>query len=320
MELLHPLTSFEWSEHCDIPVGMYNAQAVALGNKVYIGGGIMDPGSSSRLLVYDYTKDSWDILDTPTQWYALTTYHSQVVLVGGMDPDTGRATNQLWVLDENCHWTKPLPPMTIERYQASTVGLGDYLIVAGGCDGSNDGHLDVVEVYDGHQWMRAQSLPRACSCMKTALHEGNWYLAGGMGQGSEVYHTSLGYLIAATHSEGTRKTIMWKQLPGTALIWSTPAALRNQLIIVGGGYHTSSSIHTYSASTKSWVHVGDMPIACYSTNCTLVLPTGELLVVGDAKSGPSSHSFRASIKGMTIYMGAISICCFFLCTCTFVWV
>ena len=194
--------------------------------------------------------------------------------------------------------------MTIKRYQASTVSLGDYLIVAGGCGGSDDSHLDTVEVYDGHQWMMAQSLPRACSCMKSALHEGNWYLAGGMGQGSEVYHTSLGYLIAATHSEGTRKTLVWKQLPGTALIWSTPAVLRNQLIIVGGGYHKSSFIHTYSASTKSWVHVGDMPIACYSTNCTLVLPTGELLVVGDTKSGPSSHSFRASIKGMTIYCGS----------------
>ena len=76
-------------------MGMYNAQAVVLGNKVYIGGGIMDPGSSSRLLVYDYTKESWEILNTPVQWYAFTTYHSQLVLVGGMGPDTLEATNQL---------------------------------------------------------------------------------------------------------------------------------------------------------------------------------------------------------------------------------
>ena len=298
MELLHPLTSFEWSEHCEIPVGMYNAQAVALGNKVYIGGGIMDPGSSSRLLVYDYTKDSWDILDTPTQWYALTTYHSQLVLVGGADPDTLEATNQLWVLNEQCHWAQPLPPMTIERYQASAVSLGDYLIVAGGCDGSNDGHLDVVEVYDGHQWMRAQSLPRGCSWMKTTLHEGDWYLAGGMGQGNEVYYTSLDSLIATTYS----RQASWKQLPDAPLIWSTPTVLRKQLITVGGGYPNSSTIHAYSPSTKSWVPVGDLPVACDST-CTLVLPTGGLLVVRDTEFGLSSHSFRPNTRGTsTIYV------------------
>ena len=255
----------------------------------------MDPGSPSRLLVYDYTKDSWDILDTPTQCYALTTYHSQLVLVGGVDPDTLEATNQLWVLDEQCHWAQPLPPMTTERYQASAVSVGDCLIVAGGCDGNS---LHAVEVYNGHRWRSAQSLPTACSCMKSTLHEGNWYLAGGIGQGSKVYHTSLRSLIATTHLEGARQTSIWKQLPGTS--WSSPAVLHNQLITVQGGY--SSAIHAYSSSTESWVHVGDLPDVCNSC-CTLVLSTGELLVVGDTKSGSSSHLFRSKIKG------TYSACC-----------
>ena len=277
---------------------MYNAQAVVLGNKVYIGGGIMDPGSPSRLLVYDYTKESWEILNTPVQWYALTTYHSQLVLVGGVDPDTLEATNQLWVLDEQYRWTQPLPPMTIKRYQASTVILGDYLIVAGGCGGSDDSHLDTVEVYDGHQWMMAQSLPRACSCMKTTLYDGNWYLASGIGQGSEVYHVSLTSLIPTIHfkeAKHCKQTSVWKQLPDAPLMQFTPAVLRKQLITVGGG----SAIHAYSPNTKSWVHVGDLPIACDAT-CTLVLPTGELLVVGEDESGLSSHSFRPSTRGTSM--------------------
>ena len=281
-------------------MGVENAQAVLLSNKVYIGGGSMDPGSSSRLLVYDYTKDSWDILDTPTQWYALTTYNSQLVLVGGADPDTLEATNQLWVLNEQCHWTQPLPPMIIERYQASTVGLGDYLIVAGGCDGSNDGHLDVVEVYDGHQWMRAQSLPRACSWMKTTLHEENWYLAGGMGQGSEIYHTSLTSLIPTVHSKEAKycnQTSVWKQLPDAPLMQFTSAVLKKQLITVGGGYPNSSAIYAYSPNINSWVPMGDLPIVC-DTTCTLGLPTGELLVVGEVESGLASHLFRAKIRGI----------------------
>ena len=257
----------------------------------------MYPGSSFKLLIYNFIEDLWDTLDTPTQWYSLTTYHSQLVLVGGADPDTWRATNELWVLDEQHHWTQPLPLMTTERYQASAVSVNDFLIVAGGCGGSHVSTLDTVEVYDGYQWTRAHTLPKACSWMKSTLHEGSWYLAGGMGQENVVYQVSLESLIATTHSEGAGQTSVWKKLPDAPLEWSTPVVIRNQLITVGRGYPYSSALHTYLSSTNSWVHVGDLPVVCNCT-CSLVLPTGQLLVVGgDTKSGLSSYSFRANIGG-----------------------
>ena len=169
--LLSPL--MEWRERQKMPVRVKNAQAVVLGNKVYIGGGSMHPMLPSRLLIYDFTEDSWDMIDTPIQWYALTTYHSKLVLVGGRDPNTREATsaNQLWVLDDQYHWTQPLPPMTTKRYKASAVSVGDHLIAAGGC-GSYTCPLDEVEMYDGHQWKKVHSLPRACWWMKSTLHEG----------------------------------------------------------------------------------------------------------------------------------------------------
>ena len=37
VNLLHPLALLKWSEYSKIPVDVYNAQAVVLGNKVYIG-------------------------------------------------------------------------------------------------------------------------------------------------------------------------------------------------------------------------------------------------------------------------------------------
>ena len=281
-----------------MPVGMFNAQAVVLENKVYIGGGCMSPEPSSILLVYDFAKDLWDKLDTPTQWYALTSYNSQLVLVGGMDPNTGIATNQLWVLDEQHNWTQPLPPMTKERYQASAVNVGDYLIVAGGQGGSHVGPLNEVEVYDGHQWRKAKSLPRPRSWMKSALHEGKWYLDGGAQaeEDRKIYYTSLESLIATMHSEGGEQPSVWKELPGSPLLWSTPVVFNNQLISVAG-YPYSSAIHAYFPSKMSWVHVGDLPVACYST-CALVLPTGELLVIGgDSEYGLSPISFTATIGG-----------------------
>ena len=273
---------------------MLHAQAVVLKNNVY-----MDPRPSSRLLIYNINEDLWDILDTPSEDYALTTYHFQLVLVGGVDPDSGKTTNQLWVLDEQDNWTQPLPPMITKRYQASAVSVDDHLIVAGGCGGGYAGTLKLVEVYDGHQWRQVQPLPRACSWMKSAVLEGNWYLAGGMGQDSKVYHTCLESLIASSYAEEAGQTSVWKKLPDAPPQWSTLAVLRNYLIAVGGGYKYSSTavMHAYFPSMNTWVHVEDIPIACHSP-CTLVLPTRELLVVGGkTETELSSHSFRASIRG-----------------------
>ena len=104
INLLHPLVSLEWRECSEMPLGMSDAQAVLLGNKVYVGGGACDsdlfPESPASLLIYDFTDDSWDLLETPTEGYGLTTYNSQLILVGGRDPTTGKISNQLWVMDE----------------------------------------------------------------------------------------------------------------------------------------------------------------------------------------------------------------------------
>ena len=118
INLLLPLASLEWRECSEMPLGMSDAQAVVLGDKVYIGGGDSTHHSQAVLIIYDYSNDSWRMLDTPTVNYALTTYNSKLVLVGGRDLNTETITNQLWVLDEQWHWTQSLPPMTTGRSRA----------------------------------------------------------------------------------------------------------------------------------------------------------------------------------------------------------
>lgn len=278
-----------------MPVSVYNAQAVVLKNKAYIGGGSLYPEPSSRLLVYDFTKNSWNTLETPTDLYALATFHSQLVLVGGRYPDTEVATNQLWVLDEQDHWTQPFPPMKTERCLVSAVSVGDHLIVAGGCSATVLGDvraLNVVEMYDGHQWKQVRSLPRALWRLKSAVLGRNWYLAGETKQVCKVYYTSLESLIATSEEAG--QTSVWKNLPDAPLQWSTLAVFRNLLITLGPGHNYNSAVHAYK--TDSWVHVGDLPVAFYSP-CAPV-PTGDrLLVVAGTESGPTSCLLRAQVGG-----------------------
>ena len=282
-----------------MPLGMSDAQAVLLGDKVYVGGGDSTGtyyGSPAVLLVYECSDDSWNLLSTPTVNYALTTCNSQLVLVGGRDPMTESITNQLWALDEQWHWTQSLPPMTTRRSRASAMNVDHYLIVAGGLDDELD-PLDVVEVYDDYYWRKVQSIPKASCSMKSCLLKGIWYLAGGDEQGTEIIYTSLYSLIATTSSEMVRQTSVWKKLPNVPLEWSTPVIIEKQLVTVGG-YSHSSAMYVYTHSKTSWVCAEDLPFACHST-CTLVLPTGELLVVGGgtlAKHEILCHVFKAKIK------------------------
>ena len=281
-----------------MPLHMCDAQAVLLGDKVYMGGGDMysAAGSSAALLIYNFTVDSWDLLDTPTEDYALTTYNSQLVLVGGIDPTTMNVTNQLWVLDEQQYWTQPFPPMKIQCCRASAVNMDHHLIVAGGLDDELD-PLDVVQVYDGHQWKKAQPLPKAGHCMKSSVLNGVWYLAGGDEQGKEVIYTSLFSLIATTSSDNV---FVWKKLPNVPLEWATPVKIGKNLATVGGNFF-SSAIYVYFYPTNSWVYVEDLPVACHST-CTVVLPTGELLAVGgETERGTFSHAFRTKIQGNIMF-------------------
>ena len=282
-----------------MPLDMCDAQAVLLGDKVYMGGGDMYPGPSAALLIYNYTVDSWDLLAAPTEDYALTAYNSQLVLAGGNDHSTRNITNQLWVLDEQQYWIQPIPPMKARCCRASAVSVDHHLIVAGGLDDELD-PLDVVQVYDGHQWKKAQPLPKAGHCMKSSVLNGIWYLVGGDEQGKEVVYSSLLSLIATSSLDSTRQTSVWKKLPNAPLEWTTPVKIGKDLAIVGGNLY-SSAIHIYSYSTSSWVYVEDLPVACHST-CTLVLPTGELLAVGgETEKGTFSHAFITKIEGKIMF-------------------
>ena len=277
---------------------MHSAQAVWLGDKLYVGGGWTSGSERDRArLYYIHTPaaDTWSRIDAPVYYFALITYHSQLVLVGGREFvgkwSDGPVTNKLWTLTEHDQWRETLPPMTIKRYRASSVEFADIILVAGGED--DNWRNNVVEVYNGHHWAKAQCLPIPCYEMKSSVLNGHWYLMGGPEQGKEVYYISLDSLVASCRPS---EKPVWKRLPDVPHSHSSTAVFGNRLIAVGGGYPSSSSIHAYSPHTKSWVHVGDMPVRLHST-CTAVLPTGDLMVIG-GRSGTSIEScvHKASLK------------------------
>ena len=291
-------------------MGMIDAQAVWLGDKLYVGGGLI-PGSeraAARLYIHNPTTDTWSYIDTPVYLFALITYHSQLVLVGGREIIVGKyefewrdgpVTNKLWTFTGPYQWSETLPPMTSKRHRVSAVEFTDNIIVVGG-ENDEGRNIDIIEVYNGHHWAEAQCLlPKPCYHMKSTVLNGHWYLMGGIGQGKEVYYASLDSLVASCRPSEKPLPSVWKKLPDIPDVRSSTAVFGNGLITVGGGYPSPiSSIHAYSPHTQSWVHVGNMRFPLYST-CTTVLPTGDLMVIGGfcSFSGSIESSVhKASLK------------------------
>ena len=223
-----------------------------------------------------------------------------MVLVGGRERDTDMITNKLWTLKGGTNWQPSLPPMPTSRYYSSTLNTGspECLVVSGGLD-SGETLVNVVEILKDNEWSSVQPLPEACSSLKSTLHKGRLYLMGGLGQGPSVFHCKLESLLNEDYTQEMSHSIgLWSELQ-IHLEFSSPSSFANQLISTGGWLSGdySSEICAYSPHTLSWLHVGNLPIELSST-ATIVLPTGELMVLGGWRvSRRSSRVFKASLKG-----------------------
>ena len=279
---------------------MHDAQCVLLQDKIYIGGYTSSWESDASLFISSTDLNSWSQVTTPTCHYGLTTYHSQVVLVGGMEPDTRMATNKLWTLKGEMNWQLSLPPMPTSRYYSSALNTGspECLVVSGGT-ASGVFYVNVVEILKDNEWSSVQPLPKACSRLKSTLHKGRLYLMGGYEQGLSVFHCKLESLLNEDHTqEMSHSSGLWSELQ-IYLGFSSPSSFANQLISTGGYLFStlSSTICAYSPHTLSWLHVGNLPIGLRNT-ATIVLPTGELVVLGGwGASKWSNRVFKASLKG-----------------------
>ena len=306
IDILHPLASLEWRRCRGPPVDVGEAQAVWLKDKVYVGGGATSGSrrDDARLYIYTPATDTWTTLDTPVCFFALTTYHSQLVLVGGRERASENIlvyeppTNKLWTLSEAGQWQETLPPMPTRCGPNTTaVSHGDHLLVI-----SNDHPNNKVDVCNGHHWASAQHPPQRLSFIKSTVLNGHWYLMGEELYPSQhthhVYSASLDSLLASCQpSETSQPSSVWKRMTDVPSGLCCPAVFGNRLVAVGlGSPFSTTSLHAYSSLTQSWVHIGDAP-ASFSgaTPCAVVLPSNELIIVR------GQRAFQVTLKSKLIF-------------------
>ena len=177
VDILHPLATLHW-EQCPLLVSIFDAQCVFVNNRLYVGSELTSSGTDTRIFVFSTNSDLLSELTTPTCHYALTTYNSQLVLVGGKLSSTNELSDRLWVRNEGKGIWDPslLPPMPTARSDSSAINVGsrDYIVVAGGH--GETGPVDVVEALIEGQWCTLQPLPWPCRNVTSTLHNGKWYL------------------------------------------------------------------------------------------------------------------------------------------------
>ena len=226
-----------------------------------------------KLSIYTPATRTWDTIDTPVYGYALTTYHSQLVLVGGINRDNGEPSAKVQTLSEDGQWQETLFPMEIACVSASAVSHGDHLLVI-------DGDRKEVNVYNGHYWAKAEHLPEILLVTNSIVLNDNLYVTEASFY-SKVYSASLDSLIASCHpSEISQPSSVWKKLPDVSDRYCYATVLGRRLTIIGW-----SAIHAYSPTTQSWIRVGDNPygVSLSSGFCTIGLPSNELMVICNGK-------------------------------------
>lgn len=284
VDILHPLATFHWEECGSLPGRLYYPQCVLLHDKLYVANRSKWP--SDKLYVSSTTLSSWSTLTTPVHAYALATYHSQLVLVGGTDSTAGVIYNKLWTSSgtTKVNWQPSLPPMPTMRFSCSAVNIGapELLIVAGGV-GVKYVRVDIVEVLTGEQWTTVQPLPQICESLHHAIHNGILYF----GYSNRIFHCNVDTLLYTCKPGEDKMRLsrsLWRQLR-TPHYCSSLLSFKYHLSIIGrnaelyGENHDDDKIFTLTPSGQSWVLVAKLPI---SASTGLILPMqGDVLAITD---------------------------------------
>ena len=278
-----------------MPVGMSKAQAVMMGNKVYVGGGVTDIVSDfNQVLQYDPSRDEWSRLPPHhIVAFGMAQFEGNLITVGGRIRN-GRFTGKVYRFKEQPKkWEEFLTPMPTARYQFSLATTQSAIVASGGNTGFRDGMAVpcvTVEVYSSEtsQWHTADSLPVPCGAMTSVTIADIWYQVGG-GDDKDIptglyapLNTLIQKAILPTDQSASHISV-WKTLPDTPLKNSAAASLNGNLLAVGGHNKTlaSEAVHIFSPLTDFWVRVttGDLPEPRYV--CTAVqLSSNQVLVVG----------------------------------------
>ena len=313
---LSPHTRLQWRRGADTPERFGEAQAVVMGESVYVGGG----GARYKMFQYSWRREAWSTLpECSVRWFGLTQFMGRLTTVGGRDQAGSRTARVYEFVNESQRWQESLPPMPTARSSVTVVSRSSSspkppaIAVCGGV--GDGGVLNTVEVYchATSQWHAAEPLPTPLYGLTSASVDDTTYLLrGGDGIGiggtKQCFQVRLDSLINRAASPGTSLSqhgSLWTTVRDTPLTGSYAGSLLGSLVAIGGldssTRSPSAAVHLLTSS-GSWERVrgGDLPEPRGWTTA-VCLPSGELMVVG---GGDGQTLTRTSTR--TLFIASIA--------------
>ena len=308
--VLKPHTRLQWRRGAEAPEGFSRAQAVVMGESVYVGGTV----TGYKIFQYSWRGGAWSTLpECPVKWFGLTQFMGRLTTVGGHDQAGSRTARVYDFVSKSQQWQEPLPPMPTARSSVTVVvhrssSLKPPAIAV--CGGVSDGGvLNTVEVYchSTSLWHLAEPLPTPLWGLTSASVGDTTYLLGGwvgMFSGTkQCFQVRLDSLIDRAASPGASPSqhgSLWTTVRDTPLAGSYAESLLGSLVAIGGWDSSTGSpsavVHLLTSS-GSWERVsgGDLPEP-RDMSTAVCLPSGELMVVGGSDGQTLTRTlFIASI-------------------------
>ncbi|CAD7698930.1 unnamed protein product [Ostreobium quekettii] len=276
--------SGHWASKAALPLARSDHQAVAVGDLVYIVGGLDASNSAiDDVTIYDTVLDTFSpgpALPTPLHRFGIAflsadsgTSNGTIYVMGGLESADfdALASDRVHILDlGTMEWSEG-PPLAVPRSDLCGYAVNGKVLAAGGYAAEFASTLASVEVLDlsSGEWAAVEDMPTPRGDVKCGVLGDKFVVAGGFLDPLNLFRNTFFRQEVEAYDTVTEK---WEQLPdlpvarGDVALVSLPGG---RLLSVGGETHgrgtrtevATHSVYEYTTGHNTWVEKAPIPAA-----------------------------------------------------------
>jgi N-acetylneuraminic acid mutarotase len=287
-----------------MPTARIEMSGVALGQKIYIMGGVADK-TTDLVEAYDTLKDEWSTvapLPEKLDHLAVAAYKNKIYVIGGFNADS-KPTNRLFIYDPLKNEWMEGTKMPTARGALTAEFINGILYAVGG--DVNAAHLNgkynpsgqtaINEAYNPltNSWTEKESMPTARHHHVSAVVDGKLYVIGGR-FGLETSDHKFNNTNANEMYDPNKNTWISRQPMLTNRSGAAAASVNGSIYVLGGetnnypkeDQHTYNSNERYNPAMDKWT--SELPMSTPRHGLSAVAIDNKIYVIGGGKRSGST--------------------------------
>jgi glucose/arabinose dehydrogenase len=272
-----------WKRLSDMPEVRSEMEAVAIGDKIYVAGGLNNSREGTNtVFIYNIKEDNWELgtsMQLSLHHAGATSFNEKLYVVGGY-LDSWKPSSSLLIYDSKLDTWTVGPDMPTARGALTAQFLGGKLYAVGGFSGTT---LSVNEVFDPktNNWETKSKMPTNREHLTSAVLDDQLYVIGGR-------ERALNLNLTERYESQTDSWETLEPLP-TARSGLTASVLSGAIFVFGG----ESTLKTFDENEayvpeEGWFSQQPMPISRHGLASTTV--GSNIYVIGGGAVSGFSYS------------------------------